>query len=120
MKNKILVVEDDPQIRDLYKRFLGARGFEIVIAPLDSLLDVAGAFIKYHSEIVCVISDGNLGAKFDGVDVARAIRALDPQVRILAVTSEDDLAKGMLALGANQRLIKPFDFEELARAVAGS
>ena len=117
----VFVVDWNPQIRQLYKRCLSAEGFRVVAAaPTESLLDVAGAFIRHNTEIICVISAGCLAGGFNGPDVVKAIRALDENVRIVAATSDEYLAESMLAEGADAWLVKPFDVADLVKAVGGT
>jgi DNA-binding response OmpR family regulator len=55
----------------------------------------------------------------DGVEVLRRIRRADPEVPVIMVTANEDvaLAKEMLKLGAFDYVAKPFDFSYLDRAV---
>ena len=56
----------------------------------------------------------------DGVEVLRRIRRADPDVPVIMVTANEDvaLAKEMLKLGAFDYVAKPFDFSYLDRGVS--
>ena len=118
-KNKVLVVEDEPALRKSYTRWLAAKGLEVVEPPAFSIPEIIGAFEDYSQDMVCVICDGNLDTYFNGLDVVKAIRACDENVKIITITSDDNLAEQMLEAGANQRLNKPFEFDEFMRVVTG-
>ncbi len=68
--HKILIVEDDPLIQEMYQRDLG--GFDIV--PALSLEEGRGAFSQFASEIKAVVLDGSLGSGEFGHVLAKEIR----------------------------------------------
>lgn len=110
---KILIVEDDPNIAGLERDFLEINGFETTIAAdgLEGLrLALTGA---YDLILLDVMLPG-----LDGMEICRRIR---PQVDvpILMVTArgeEVDLIRG-LGLGADDYITKPFSPTQLVARV---
>lgn len=111
---RILVVEDDAQIRFLLEFLLGKWGHEVLSAA-----DGAEAFCLYQTgEVEVVITDWMM-PNIDGLELCRKIRS-DTKVRpcyiyIILVTAQsgrENLIKGMEA-GADDYITKPLDKTEL-------
>jgi signal transduction histidine kinase/ActR/RegA family two-component response regulator len=106
----ILVIDDDPAVRDLMSRFLTKLGFRAVAA--------AGAVegLRLAREVnPLVITLDVIMPERDGWDVLRHLKA-DPnlaQIPVIMVTVVDNQAMGF-DLGASNYLIKPVDRDRLA------
>jgi two-component system KDP operon response regulator KdpE len=107
--HKILVVDDEPQMRRVLRASLIAHGYEVVEAGSGE-----EALTRLNSQhFDCVLLDLNLPG-IDGIQACRAIRA-DCQVPVLVVSirdSEKDKAAARDA-GADGYITKPFGVEEL-------
>ena len=107
----LLVVEDDPRLGRLLKRMLEQdRHLVELVARGDDALEVASA-----DGIETVILDVGL-PDMSGFEVARTLRARGRSVPILMLTARDavgDRVSGLDA-GADDYLVKPFAYEELA------
>lgn len=109
---KILVVDDDPQLRILVSRFLGAKGFEILQAE-DGEQGIAVAKAERPR---IIIMDLNMPV-MNGFDATRAVKA-DPATKdipVIVLTAEDALANydEIYDAGADAYITKPVDFERL-------
>lgn len=107
---KILVVEDEQRVAELLKRGLDESGYDVRLA-YDG--DVALRTIKAES-FDLVISDIIL-PKINGFDLCKEIRSLYGEIPILMLTAlgtTDDKLDGFDA-GADDYMVKPFDFREL-------
>ena len=106
---RVLVVDDDAQIRRAVRTSLGARGYEVLSAEDgESALDLAAT-----NDIDLVVLDLGLPG-IDGVEVIRRLRSwTQVPVIILSVrdTQEDKVVA--LDLGADDYVTKPFGIEEL-------
>lgn len=106
-KATILVIEDDPDIRELLAYTLGKEGYEILQAPSGE----AGLKAVQEKKPALVLLDVMLPG-IDGLEVLRKIKA-DPSCRstpvILASAKgeESDVVAG-LELGADDYVTKPF------------
>jgi DNA-binding response OmpR family regulator len=106
---RVLVVEDDDEIAQVLQRSLRLDGYDVRIAgDGEAALDQAAA---YHPDLVIL----DLGLpKLDGIEVARRLRAAD-DVPILMLTARDAVESRIEGLdcGADDYLVKPYDFGEL-------
>jgi two-component system alkaline phosphatase synthesis response regulator PhoP len=118
-KQKILVIEDDNDIRDLIKHNLAREGYDVMVTPEGE----KGLAALEKNACDLVILDLMLPG-MHGLEVCRMIRANNDFRRtgILIVTAKDeeaDIVSG-LELGADDYLVKPFSVRVLlarARAV---
>ena len=107
---RILVIEDEPEVRDLLELTLGAEEFEVITAS-----DVAsGLRAAYQQHPDAIILDVMLPA-VDGFEGCRRLREMT-SVPILFLTGKatttDDIVRG-LSLGADDYIAKPFSRAEL-------
>jgi DNA-binding response OmpR family regulator len=107
---KILLVEDEPKVASFIKQGLEEQNYEVVIAS-DGLLG-----LKYGIEtnFDVVILDIMIPYK-NGVEVAKELRIAgvkSPILMLTALGSVDEKVEG-LDSGADDYLVKPFEFKEL-------
>jgi DNA-binding NtrC family response regulator len=103
---KILVVDDEREIRSILVDFLATDGFETIEAE-DG--EAAVDLIQKHAADVVVL-DMNM-PKLSGMDVLRRTADVPGRAPVIMVTAVDDLRTAVEAmqLGAYDYLIKPFD-----------
>ncbi|MFD2519781.1 response regulator transcription factor [Emticicia soli] len=109
-KKKILIIEDDRRISDNLVKGLSKKGFETDVA-FDGHAGLKKA-ISYSFDLI--ILDINLPL-MNGFDVCFAIREQKPGLPVLMLTAMgevDDKVEG-LDNGADDYIVKPFDFREL-------
>jgi two-component system, OmpR family, response regulator len=113
MTATLLVVDDDPQIRDVLRIALGQAGFKVVEAA-DGVAALS-AVPKTAPDLV--ILDIGL-PELDGLEVCRRLRRTS-QVPILFLTAQDDEIDRVvgLELGADDYVTKPFSPRELVARV---
>jgi len=107
---KILVIEDESRVAELLKRGLEESGHLVEIAV--NVSDGLSTFAKENFDIV--ISDVILPDD-SGFDLCRKIRERNETIPILMLTAlgtTDDKLEGFDS-GANDYMVKPFDFREL-------
>jgi CheY-like chemotaxis protein len=113
-RGKVLVVDDEPAIRDLFTEYLTQQGFEVVTAEggAEALTRLAGD----RPDIVLL--DVRMPG-IDGIETLRRIRGVNMRVPVLMISANDDVAaaKEALSLGAFDYAIKPVDFDFLGRAL---
>jgi len=114
-QKKILIVEDDRRIAQNISRGLHDEGYltEVVYEGLN------GRQAAMQSDVDLLILDLNLPG-LSGFEVCRSVRAERPQLPIIilsALGEIEDKVEG-LTLGADDYLVKPFDFRELIARVA--
>ena len=109
----ILVVDDDPDILTIIKDNLKLDGYEVFTATLGK--DAISIFKRESIDII--ILDLML-PDMDGIQICRAIRA-NSHVPIIMLTAKDGLSDKVLGLesGADDYIVKPFDYLELAARI---
>ncbi len=111
---RILVVDDDPTVREVVVAYLNQAGHETLEAP-----DGPNAVIAARGNPDLVILDIMLPG-FDGLEVCRRLREDRPDLPIVMLTAlgeEEDRLAG-LGQGADDYLSKPFSPRELVLRVA--
>jgi DNA-binding response OmpR family regulator len=106
---KILLVEDEEMLSSFIAKGLRKLGYAV-----DIVFDGEEALYNYEIyEYDLIILDLNL-PKIDGLDVLREIRIKDMDTKILILSARTKVGDRILGLdqGANDYLIKPFDFGE--------
>lgn len=113
---RLLLVEDERRLAGLIARGLSARGYAVDVA-----YDGEEALAQFTAnDYDLVILDLNL-PKIDGLDVLREIRAASLDARVLILSARSSVEERVTGLdeGANDYLVKPFDFRELEARVRG-
>ena len=111
---RVLVVEDEPSLRDGIVDLLAGDNHEVV-AVGDG---VAGVEAGLRDPFDLVVLDLML-PRLDGMEVCRRLRAARPGMPILMLTargSEDDKVRGLME-GADDYVTKPFSARELLARV---
>ena len=106
----ILLIEDDLRVADLIKRGLEEQSFSLTLAYDGEM----GLKLAISNEYDLIITDIVL-PKINGIDLCKEIRSKKPNMPIIMLTAlgtTDDKVEGFDA-GADDYLVKPFDFREL-------
>lgn len=113
MMYKILVIEDEPQIREVVGKYLEKAGFEVALQ--ENGIDGLAAFAKWqpHLVVLDVMMPG-----ISGFDVLHEIRLISqaPVIMLTAKHKEDDRIAGF-DMGADDYVPKPFSPKELVKRV---
>ena len=107
---RVLVAEDDPGLRSVLERGLREQGY-VVDAVADG--DTAVAHLRAYEYAVAVL-DWRMPGR-SGIEVIAAARARGIATPVLLLTARDAPADRVTGLdaGADDYLVKPFDFAEL-------
>lgn len=115
----ILVVDDEPDFREIISHILVRAGYRVAVAA------DGGQALKLFEELEpeLVVLDGNL-PDLDGFEVCRRLRALrsGASVPVLLCTVRSALTTVSCGFdaGANGYLLKPFEMEELLESVSAA
>jgi len=107
----ILVVDDDPELRELLTAYLTKNGFKVTAAADGRHMHAALAAVPVDLIVLDVMLPGE-----DGLVLCRDLRAKGPKaVPILMLTARSDETDRIVGLemGADDYLIKPFAAREL-------
>ncbi len=109
---KILVVEDEPHIREMLAEMLEGQGFEVSMAENG---EEALIWLREHQYDVDLVITDVVMPKMDGVELYRLIKKEAPQVKILFISgyAQHVLEKYGFEEGHFHILKKPFTFKQL-------
>jgi DNA-binding response OmpR family regulator len=107
---RVLVVDDDPSIREALDRALRLEGFGVSTRP-----DGEGALAAVDEAAPDVMVLDVMMPGISGVEVVRRLRGGGHALPICVLSARDELADRVAGLraGADDYLVKPFELEEL-------
>jgi len=112
---KVMVVEDEKEIRRILKEMIERQdGFQVV----SDCADFAGAitdFLKYRPEVVFMDIDLNGES---GLDCAKTITELEPKVKIIFATAHSEFMANAFEIYAFDYLVKPFNLERVGKTLS--
>lgn len=111
---KILLVDDDAELRQLLATYLGRHGFDTLLLPDTRQLD---AYLERFSPQLVVLDLMMPGE--DGLAACRRLRARGEMLPIIMLTARDEPVDRVLGLemGADDYVGKPFDPRELVARI---
>ena len=111
---KVLIVDDDPELRAVLRDYLASHGAEILEGAngLECLWQVK------HERPDAILLDLNM-PRLGGVEALKRIHKFDPTIRVIVLTASIDRAEHEQAMryGAVDVYPKPYDLEELRVAL---
>jgi two-component system response regulator MprA len=107
---RILVVDDDPGVRESLRRSLAFNGYEVDVAEDGQRALTEIALRRPEAVILDVMMPG-----LDGLETCRRLRAAGEDLPVLMLTAREAVADRVSGLdaGADDYLVKPFALEEL-------
>ena len=111
---RILVVDDEPNIREVVELYLRRDGFEVEVAA-----DGEAALAAIERKIPELIVLDLMMPVVDGIEVTRALRQGDYDIPIIMLTAKGEESDRILGLelGADDYVSKPFSPKELVARV---
>jgi response regulator of citrate/malate metabolism len=113
---RVLVVEDDPIVAGLHRRFVSrVRGFEVV-AVASTAAQAQAAVRRTRPDLILL----DIGLPGDsGLDLLRRLRATGEAVEAIAVTAATatPAVRAAVQLGAVDYIVKPFDLDRLRKSL---
>jgi DNA-binding response OmpR family regulator len=109
---KVLIVDDDPAVREVLREYLTLEGHRVIVAENGSK---AYEYLR-SDRFDIVLLDINM-PKMDGVETVKAIRGCYPDIPVILISGQDDqdLIQEAIENGANDYFKKPFDIELLLK-----
>jgi len=111
-KGKILIADDEPDIRELLSDFLENEGYRCILAP--NAYDALEIF-KTETDIDLVMSDIKMPGK-SGLELLSEIKEIDNEVMVIMISAVKDIESAIAAMssGAYDYVAKPFKLTEVA------
>jgi len=109
---KILVVDDEENIRELYRDELAEEGYRVEMAG--NGLQALAKFESFRPDLVTldVMMPG-----MDGIEVLRRIREKNPSVPVLLLTAFGEFKQDFSTWASDAYIVKSADVTELKRTV---
>ncbi|HKC36880.1 MAG TPA: response regulator, partial [Chitinophagaceae bacterium] len=113
MKKKILVADDDPGIRDIFKIIFERAGYNIEIKG------DAEEVLKNNFTIPDVFLIDKLLSGYDGLDICRYLKSnpLTSHIPVIMVSASPDIGSTAIKAGADDFVEKPFDLKYLLKVI---
>jgi two-component system, OmpR family, phosphate regulon response regulator OmpR len=107
---KLLVVDDDPKLRDLLHRYLTEQQFEVALAPDGGAMNRLLQKERFDLVILDLMLPGE-----DGLSIVRRLRGANDRTPVIMLTAKGDDVDRIVGLemGADDYLPKPFEPREL-------
>ncbi len=107
---RILVIEDDGEMRDLLKDFLKREGYEV-----DSVDNGSEAFRNLARQLFDLIITDVRMPGLSGLDILPGIKKLQPQASVIVITAfgSDEVCRRAFERGASVYLKKPIHLPNL-------
>ena len=110
VKGNILIVDDDPVVRDSLAKWFISEGFSVETAPSARQALEAVQHDQYDAALLDIKMPG-----MDGMELQEKLREIDPDMPLIIMTGYASVETAVQALkrGAYDYITKPFDPDEL-------
>jgi DNA-binding response OmpR family regulator len=107
---RVLLVDDEPQFREMLAEYLSGKEFEVLEAGTGEEALARLSTIRPQLVLLDLMMDG-----IGGLETLRRIKAVRPETCVIMVTAVEDLdtARSALSAGAADYVTKPFTFQFL-------
>ncbi len=115
MAAKIMVIDDEPAVCEMLRKFFGQFDYEVMV---ESEPEKALQRVKdFNPE--CILMDIKM-PRFGGVDLLARIKEHNPSIGVIMITGYGELQTAMesMKLGAFDYITKPFDLNFIKNLVA--
>ncbi len=113
-KKRIMVVDNEDNICDIYKKVLIHEGYDV-----ESFLDGSTAIDSFSKKSFDIVITDLKMPKIDGFHVIKRVREMSPKTDIIVITGYATLDSVVtsIKLGAYDYLVKPFEISDLVGKV---
>jgi two-component system, chemotaxis family, chemotaxis protein CheY len=118
-QKSIVIVEDNPVIRELLRGLIKQDDQLTVVGETASGETAIELAKNLNPDLVCLdVMLPGIG----GLEVLRAIRTANPNIRVILVTGHatPDVVQGALKAGASGFVVKPFNAKKLLQTIHGA
>lgn len=116
MGRRVLVVEDEPFVREVLVEVLASEGFDVTEAACG---DEAAGLIDRPDRFDLLLTDVHMPGRLDGLAVAARARAQQPDLPIVVVTGRPECNLGVSELQPRCALVlKPYGLSAILSAIS--
>lgn len=114
--SKVLIVEDDPMVALINRRYLENIGFKNILGPVQTEEEIIKILDK--EEVDLILLDVYLPKK-NGIDILKSLRYKKYLTDVIMITAANSVeeVKRAFAYGVTDYLVKPFEFERFKEAI---
>jgi DNA-binding response OmpR family regulator len=113
VSTRIVIVEDEPDLRDAVAEYLGANGYDVATAENADAMRELAKTETFHLAILDIAMPGE-----DGLSLGRWLRSQAPTGIIYATAAGSAIDRIVgLELGADDYIVKPYELRELLARV---
>jgi len=111
----VMIADDSRYLRLLIKTVVKKMGYQ-VIAEADTGKDAINLYKQFKPDLITM---DVVMPKLNGLQAIKAIKPMNPDVKIIVVTAlgHEPLVNQALKLGANDCIVKPFSTEQLVNTI---
>lgn len=107
---RVMVIEDEPNIRKLLKKMIEKEEDFQVVAEADKMMDAVREFAANHPQVV--FADVDLNGE-SGMECAKMLTELDPKIKVIFATAHSEYMADAFEIYAFDYLLKPFNLERV-------
>lgn len=111
-KRRILVVDDEENIRILYKKELEDEGYEVMTAS-----DAEDAIVKMKESYPDLITLDVKMPGIDGIEFIRKLRETDTKIPVVMCTAYSDYKQDFRVWASDAYVVKSSDLSELRNTI---
>ena len=113
-KGKLLIVDDEPIVRDSLGKWFREEGYEVAVA--ESASEALTRLVEHHWDLALV--DIKMPGT-NGIELQRRLHEIDPELLVIIMTGYASVETAVQALknGAYDYVTKPFDPDDIANVV---
>jgi two-component system, cell cycle sensor histidine kinase and response regulator CckA len=112
----ILIVDDEPSIRDITKTSLENSNYKVITAShgIEAI-----ALYAQHQEKICIVLTDMVMPFMDGITTIRTLQKINPTVKIIAVSGliSHDKVNAATEIGVKAFLSKPYTTKQLLQTI---
>ena len=114
-RGRLLIVDDDPDVLEVLATHFSPR-YEVMTAQHGPDALMIASYLRPDAVLVDIFMPG-----WDGVQVLRAIRAMDDSVPVVMLSNANErVARDTLMIGAFDHVPKPFEVARMDRVVVAA
>lgn len=112
---KVMVIEDEPEIRRLLIKMIEKKEGFTVVCEADSNMQAVSLFTQNRPQVVFV--DVDLNGE-NGLECAKVLTEIDPKVKIIFATAHSEYMANAFEIYAFDYLLKPFKMDRIMKTLS--
>ncbi|MGN0351852.1 MAG: LytR/AlgR family response regulator transcription factor [Roseburia sp.] len=111
---KVMLIEDEPEIRKLLRKIIEKQEGFTVVAEAESVLEAVKKFTEERADVAFVDIDLNGES---GLECAKMLTDISPKIKIIFATAHSEYMANAFEIYAFDYLVKPFNIERVEKTL---